>query len=71
MYFNLKYVEKSYCVNGTFRFRCLVNYARNDSSMSETLDDEVNYAGLLTSTQFHTLIRIMHGVHMKMIVKTK
>ena len=27
--------------------------------------------GLLTSTQFHTLIRIMHGVHKKMIVKTE
>ena len=51
--------------------RSLENYTRNDSSMSETLDDEVNYAGLLTSTQFHTLIRIMHGVHMRMIVKTK
>jgi hypothetical protein len=27
--------------------------------------------GLLTSTQFHILIRIMHGEHMKMIVRTK
>ena len=27
--------------------------------------------GLWTLTQFHTLIRIMHGVHMKMIAKTK
>jgi hypothetical protein len=27
--------------------------------------------GLLISTQFHTLIRIMHGVDIEMIVKTK
>ena len=25
--------------------------------------------GLLTSTQFHTLIRIMHGEHTKIIVR--
>ena len=31
--------------------------ARNDSFMSETLDEEMTM-GLLTSTQFHTLIRI-------------
>ena len=27
--------------------------------------------GLLISTQFYTLIRIMHGVDIEMIVKTK
>ena len=51
--------------------RCLENYTRNDSSTSETLDEEVDYVGLLASTQFHTPIRIMRGVHIRMIAKAK
>ena len=39
--------------------------------MSETTDVRKLIMGLLTSTQFHTLIRIMHGVHKEMIIKSK
>ena len=38
--------------------RCLENHTRNDSSMSEILDDEVLIMGLMALTRFHSPIRI-------------
>ena len=50
--------------------RCLEKHIRFELSMSEALGEEVT-TGHLKALLIHQQIRIMHGVHLRMIVKTK
>ena len=43
---------------------------RSASALSEILDEEVDYGSHGVNAFLLTPIRVMHGVHMKMIVKT-
>ena len=51
--------------------RCFENLTGNESSMSETPDEEVDYGSCGGSVNPPRPIQIMRGVHLRMIVKTK
>ena len=51
--------------------RCLVNHTRNDSPMSETSDEEVDYGSPEIDAIPHTDSDHAWSTHMEMIVKTK